>query len=358
MDSNPFPEPKRRAGRGLQCAATFFAIFSSAAAAFGIYVVLLTQVLVPAGVIPIEVDRTIRRAEFLRGESQKGTSPILFFGSSVVLEGVDSKIVESVLGDGASVYNIAESNAGVRNLMMNLPLISAAKPQMLICCLRRSQLDAEDFPDLPSELLIGYAFSGYVDTRRRTPEWIYRRLSDQERESLPGNALSKLLACRVFLLRAMEQEIRHRVRPDLRTKGFASNFRDPWRYTRQIPSDRLDMLIERSRKSFAELRFDAAAPVAEALGACLRFCRETKVPFLLVLTPENPLIQATISEHVREKFDAAVAAFTHLHGADFFVLNAGLFAPEHFLDHSHVNAAGREIFSRTLGMALAERIKN
>ena len=360
MENNPQPSSSIGTERSLQYRALGVALslLLSAAAGVGAYVVLFTQVLLPANLVPHEVARTVARAELLRDLAEQPERPILIFGSSVVLEGVDAQIVEGQLPGSIPVYNIAESSAGLRNLMMNMPLIRPVHPRWLVCCLRRSQLAHDYFPDLPSELLIGYAYAGYVNSADHQPPWIFDRLKPRELDALPGHTLERLLASRVFLLRAVEQKLRHSNRPDLRSEGFSSNFRNPWRYTRQIPPDRLDMLIARSHESFADLRFDPSAPISDVLKACLRRCADESINFLLVLTPENPLIQAGIPPETLAAFDEAVAAMVRQGGARQFTLSAELFTPEDFLDHAHVNARGREIFSRKLGSVLARLLEH
>ena len=333
--------------------AVMLLILASAAGGLGVYAALFTYLLLPSKLVPVAVERTVRRAELLRELAKEGSRPVLVFGSSVVLEGVDSEIIEALLPGDTAVYNIAESNAGLRNLMMNMPLIRTAQPQVLACCLRRSQLDADRLSELPSELLIGYAYADYVDTANHQPAWIFERLSQHEREALPGTAVTKLLASRIFLLRSVEEKLRHLARPDLRNEGFASNFVSPWRYTRQVPKDRLERSIRRAGARFAQLRFDPESPVADVLKANLKVCQQAGIRFLLVLTPENPLIQATLPKQIGDAFDAAVRDFTTEHGGEMFRMDTNLFSPGDFLDYVHVNASGREIFSRALAAALA-----
>lgn len=333
-------------------------VLSSAGIAVLAYSALFSSVLLPAGWVPSEVARTIHRAELLQRLPDQVGRKVLVFGSSVVLEGVDSDIVERSLPPDAVVYNIAESSAGVRNLMINVPLISVARPAMLVCCLRRTQLAHDYFPDIPHDLLMGYSFAGYLDAGDSRTRWVHDLLTPMEKEILPRGPLAGVMASRVFFLQALEEKLRGEARTDLRNANFAANFRDPWRYVLQIPEDRLEMLVERSRKHFQSLRFDAQSPIARTLAACIERAEQSGIRFLLVITPENPRIQSVMPEDVRIQFDTEVEKFCRVRSARTWAVPPGLLSAADFLDHCHPNAQGREIFSRALAETISGILGN
>lgn len=331
-------------------------VLASAALSLLASSLVFSKVLLPSGWIPSEVARTIHRAELLHRLAAQSGRTVLLFGSSVVLEGVDAATVEQGLPADVSAFNIAESNAGVRNLMVNMPLITAARPALLVCCLRRTQLAHDHFPEIPHDLLMGYAYAGYLDAGNGHMHWLQELLTAGEKEALPSGPFARLFASRSFFLPALEERLRHQARSDLRDDLFASNFRDPWRYTREIPADRLEMLVNRSREHFPSLRFDSQAPIAATLAVCMQRAASAGIDFLLVLTPENPRIQSVMPDEVRAQFDAGVEEFSLAHGARSWSVPLDLLSSDDFLDHCHPNARGRMTLSRAMAEAASKSL--
>jgi hypothetical protein len=330
---------------------------ASAALAYGTYVVFLREV-VTQRFVPHDVDRLLRKAALLEGLAASGRRNVLFYGSSVVMEGVDATVVEEHLPDEFSVYNAGEGDAGVVRLMFNLRYVARARPELLVCCFRRTQLLAGTDHSVPPELLTAYAYAGYLDAAQREPTWVFDWLTQEEIDVLPHGAVNTQLACRTFFLRHWEEQIRARSRHDLRVEGVAGDFRSPWHYREQLSSDRLEREVSTTRRIFQEVHYDGENRQMRVLAVCLERLFKQGIPTLIVLTPEHPRVADALEPETRGALRDGLASLCAQWNAALVDLPLDLLAAEDYIDAAHANAQGRARLSDELGRRIARFLEH
>jgi hypothetical protein len=340
----------------LSAAGVVLSLLASACIACCAYALFLTHIIIRNNYIPRDVDRLLQKAALLDRLAEADQRSVLVFGSSIVLAGVDAQILEQSLPPAIHAYNIGESAAGVRRLMLNVEAIGRAKPATVVCCFARDQLLVNGLDPLPSELLIAFAYADYIDAAVRTPAWVFERLSEDEIQAIPSGLLGKQLACRTLWLRYLEGKVRERSRPDLRLEGFASDFRAPWVYREPTPPDRLEREIRRKMEVLRSARFAVDAEPLRVLEACLRRLRELSVQTVIVLTPDHPKLHDALEPATDEALRQGLADLCGRCGAGLIQLPVHLLTEQDYIDAVHPDADGRAKLSARLGRELSHRL--
>ncbi|HVU88617.1 MAG TPA: SGNH/GDSL hydrolase family protein [Pirellulales bacterium] len=309
--------------------------------------VLLVKVVLPTFGVG-SVERVVQLGRHLDQPLTPAPS-VAFLGNSITREGVDTRLVDETAPAGWHAQNFAISAASLSEMRVQLPKILSARPAAVAFGLRPEDMGRVD--DIDLDKAFAYAMGGFVAA---WPEgWTHADLpgiGSATYDALRSSPLAQDLHFRTAPLNIINQEVRVRLRSGLR-KVAPDNWTDPYELAFSVRDERLQRHIE-SIQHDMEMRLseggDAGAQLTKTLAAEIHAAGSTPV---LIVLPMHPAFRASMQPHITALRSLLGRIAQEESGIMIDALD--VLAADEYADALHPNAAGREIYSRFLGRALA-----
>ena len=284
-----------------------------------------------------------------RLDSPDTNSIVLFWGSSMVREGVDCAQLEAGL-NSVSAYNFAISGDLPCRRLVELPRAKEVHPQKVVIGLSYPEVFEDRLP--------------FEDQIAVLPANAYAAMPPAAREMLPVKfhqmasrpEWDRFLWKRKFFLPAVFSRVGVGGRGDQLRPGHATEFKAPWVYVQGIRTEEL--------KRFLALRKNAYPPytsgpqgdpagtlAARSLALLVRELVEQGTEVMLVNMPLHPMLGAVVPAERRAALNQFLAT---LRSERVSVLDYQDRIPASgFVDLVHMNAEGRIAFTQVMIEVLA-----
>jgi len=315
-----------------------------------LFMLTLSVLITGLQIMPILLERAVAIHDFLGNRPQRSSGgEIYVLGSSVVLHGIDCRVLDSALSDGLRSYNLGLSSARPGFWLLFARDLVQASPAQVVICVDLLTLPTSD--RMPADLL---RLAGLRDIPG--PEEIAllgTYLPEGQLHALTDPAWHQLLRLRRLPYDKFVLWHREEKRPDLRFDGFAANFRSPWIRTSTVSRADLEREISERVALVTESLTDSRHPNLEMLAELFTLLQEKGIPACAVINPVRPEYFTRIDPHrlaaLRNRMLSTAAA------SSIPVLDhSRLFGAESFLDGSHMQADSRRLWSLHLGRDLMQ----
>lgn len=313
---------------------------------------VLGFVLLVKVVLPITGVGSVQRIVELGRHLNEPLTPaptIAFLGNSITREGIDIRLVEETAPPGWYAQNLAISACGLGELHVLLPKVLAARPAAVAFGLRPEDMGDVDSFDL--DKAYAYALGGFVDAWPK--DWTREDLpgiDEPTYEALRSTRLEQQLHFRTAPLNVINQEVRLFFRRGLRHVA-PNNWIDPYELEFNVRDERLQRHINDiggTMKYHLRGGFEPGSSLIATLAAEIRAAGATPILILLPMHPEYVEEFAASTDTLRSLLRRVAAQQQGL------VIDArDVLAADDYADALHPNAAGRELYSRFLGRAVA-----
>lgn len=314
-------------------------------AAGAVYFAAIHYSVVDRLVMPVTRQRMIETKRFLDRQASSGQDGAIYLlGSSVLLEGIDCRVLDRHLPDGVSSYNLALMGAGPPQWLLLAPALRSARPSLVLMC-----TDLAGVSGLASIPKDGLAIAGWWNfIPPRDLEEFRRVLSPEDYADLRKPRWQHLLAFRVFPAGAFDMYMREVMRADLRYDGYTTNFKAPWVRKEAIS---VAATARGIRGKLGDVRAVTPEMMQDELGIIqhlIEYLREDGIPSAIVVAPINPLLREGIDENLDTAVRQELQALAERNGIP-YLDDSHLLTAGEFSDHVHPFAPGRERWSDDLG---------
>ncbi len=322
--------------------------------ALGLYGILCATLLTPYVNQGSDAGRVVGVYDGYRriaAEADRRRELVLFWGSSMVREGVDCDLLEA-RDQGITAYNLSVSGDLPYRRIVELPRVSQLRPDRVVIGVSY----AEAFETrLPFEDQIGALPSAaYAEM----PLEAQALLSERFREIANRSALERTWWKRKFLLSAVCWKLGVPDRSNPIPAGFVSNLKTPHLYTKNIQEAELARFLKQ-RKGFyppytAGGELDPVkSNSARSLDLLIRELTAQHTQVVLAIMPMHPLLNAEVPAERRAKLQEFVRSFAspQVQTHDF----QDALGAECFVDLLHLNERGRIAFTGAIAPLVAAR---
>ena len=282
--------------------------------------------------------------------SQHGdtNSLVLFWGSSMIREGIDCAQLETA-SPAVTAYNLAVSGDIPCRRLVELPRAKALNPQRVIIGVSYPEIfeDRLPFDDQISVL----PASAYASLPSAALELMDERFKAKANRS----EWEKFFWKRKFFTSAAFTKLGLSGRGDRVKTGHATEFKAPWVYDQGIEIGEMKRFLARHQNSYPPYTGNQHTHPGQSLAArslvvLVKELEAQGANVLLVNMPLHPLLNAVVPAQRRE----ALRSFLQRLGSDkiTFVDCQDRLSADHFVDLLHLNAQGRTAFTETVSHLL------
>jgi len=284
-----------------------------------------------------------------RLDARATNSLVLFWGSSMVREGVDCAQLEAGL-NSVSAYNFAVSGDLPCRRLVELPRAKELHPQRVVIGLSYPEVFEDRLP--------------FEDQIAVLPATAYAAMPPAAQQLLPGKfhqmasrpEWDRFLWKRKFFLPAVFAGLGVGGRGDQLRPGHAIEFKAPWVYTLGIQAEELKRFLALKKNAYPPYTSGpqgdpAGTLAARSLALLVRELVEQGTEVMLVNMPLHPLLGAVVPEERRAALNQFLAT---LRSERVSVLDCQDRLPASgFVDLVHMNAEGRAAFTHVMSKVLA-----
>lgn len=279
-----------------------------------------------------------------------GASPaVVTLGNSVTVEGIDAGAIADELGGGASAENWGINGAAVEEVRLTLPKVLSAGPRFVVLSLLPNDLATPE--DIQPEKAYGYGVGGFDEAwPAGDPRSLFPGITGATVDRMRASAIEQAVYFRSAPLDWLNREVRQLVRSGIREVP-PHEWRSPFELTESIGGGQLDQHVrgatEALRRRAGHRDGSGAADIARAAEMIAR----AGATAVVCIAPQHPAMREAAAPELADlrtclrQIDAMPGVVT---------LDASeLFGAEGFADALHLNATGREAYSRALGALIA-----
>jgi len=276
-------------------------------------------------------------------------SLVLFWGSSMIREGVDCAQLEAAL-TGVSAFNLAVTGDIPCRRMVELPRVKALRPQRVVIGVSYPEVFEDRLP--------------FEDQISVLPATAYASLPPAARELM--NSRFKAIATRSewdrfcwkrkFFSSAIFAKLGLSGRGDSLKPGHTTNLKAPWVYDDAIKAAELKQFLAQHQNTFPPYTGNQRADPANSLGArsltlLVKELQAQGTEVLLVNMPLHPLLNEVVPAWRRE----ALGGFLKSLGSERVKVTdyQDRLGPGDFVDLVHLSASGRAAFTLEMSRLLA-----
>ena len=283
-----------------------------------------------------------------RHEVKDTNTIVLFWGSSMVREGVDCAQLESDVA-AVSAYNLAVSGDIPCRRLVELPRVQALHPQMVIIGVSYPEVFEDRLP--------------FEDQISALPASAYEELSPAAREILPErlNQLAnrpeweRFLWKRKFFLSAVFSTMGVEGRGDQLRPGHSTEFKAPWVYQQGIKTEELQRFLTLRKNVYPPYTSGTQSEPSSTLAArsltvLVRGLEQQGCEVTLVNMPLHPMLNEVVPGERRAALNRFLATLRS-DQVTVFDYQDKLPAAS-FVDFVHMNSEGRTAFTRSMAELL------
>ncbi len=276
---------------------------------------------------------------------------VLFWGSSMVREGVDCDLVEAQ-DPAVAAYNLSVSGDLPCRRLVELPRVESLRPARVVIGVSYPEIFETRAPfEDQIAALPGEAY-------RQMPPEAQALMDDRFREIAGRSACERFWWKRKFLLSAVCWKLGVPDRSNPIPAGFVDNLKAPHVYTKDIAPAELGRFLHQCFGHYPPYTDGGAATPSESVSArslelLLRRLTAQHTEIVLVNMPLHPLLNAAVPA---ERRTALRDYLTALAAPNVAILDwQEALGPGCFVDLLHLNAQGRAAFTVRITQHLAER---
>lgn len=300
-------------------------------------------------VMPVTRARLVAMHEFLETQAAAGEfGDVYFLGSSVLLEGVDCRIIDERLPAGIESYNLSLMGAGAPQWILLAPALRRARPSWVVMTVDMTGVTG--LQKIPEE---GMAIAEYWDFFTPESERRFARFfSEEQKRALDNSDIASLLAFRVFPIGAFDMYMREVSRPELRYDGYTTNVKNPWVRKQQVSEESTERWIAGKVSKVDEQTPEQMDEQIAMIAELIDYFAEAGIGSAVCVAPVNPKLSAALGETESERILRALRDLCAR--TDTPLLNhRTLLAADQFADHVHPYEPGRVKWSRVLAAEIA-----
>lgn len=321
------------------------------ALAFALYGVLCATLLTPYVNQGSDAGRVVGVYDAYRriaSTADRQRELVLFWGSSMVREGVDCDLIEA-RDHGVNAYNLSVSGDIPYRRTVELPRVRQLRPDRVVIGVSYEAFETRT----PFEDQIGALPSAaYTEM----PAAAQALMNDRFHEIAGRSALERIWWKRKFLLSAVCWKLGIPDRSNPIPAGFVDNFKAPHVYTQDIREAELARFLNQCDGSYPPYTAGgdldpAKSTSALSLAILVKELTAQGAQVVLAIMPLHPLLNAEVPAARRAALQEFVRSFAsdHVETCDF----QDALGADCFVDLLHLNAKGRAAFSGAIAPLVA-----
>lgn len=301
--------------------------------------------------MPLAHGRLLNSKELLLERAATTERDVFVLGSSVVVDGVDCKVVNKQLeglSPATQSFNIAWAGSGPGRWPLIEPALAKAHPAAVVFEI--------DFPSaltnapMPRHMAAVAGWFNFVPADYRPT---LEKLMDPENEVGPLFAprLKQLLEFRVLPLVHLEVTLRETLRSDLRYDGYDKNFEAPWLRRTTVSPAAMARSIKQNVEQLKGARVENFEQTAKLIKLMADKMHEAGAVVIFVLAPMNPEVLGQLPPDFVKTMSAPLEAAAKESGS-IFLDQSEMLPASGFSDHIHPIGEGRDQWSAAIGQAV------
>jgi hypothetical protein len=270
-----------------------------------------------------------------------GKELLLFWGSSMIREGVDARLLEAS-APWLVAYNLSVSGDIPYRRLVELPRAIALHPDRVVI--------GVSYPDLfedrtPFEDQIGVLPAvAYESMPTEAKALLNRRFLQIAQRS----EWERFWWKRKFFLSATLWRLGIPDRSNPLQPGYATEFKAPWVYHKSVTFPELQRFLKQRQNYYPPYSENQPiepgnVPSGRSLALLVRYLQAQETKVILVNMPLHPLLNAIVPPERRRLLRGYLQSLVSSSVA--FVDYQDKFPPEDFIDLVHLNEAGRRVFT-------------
>ena len=275
----------------------------------------------------------------------------LIIGSSIAVEGIDANILDTVLANGTTSYNLGVVGLTPVEALMLEPALAVGKPQIIVIGLDAMSfgVNAAEKESIEFEKLQAYRATNALAkmTAPLKTELLENILLPNEKAVMESGYLRYLISCRSLPLFFTEGKFRAIVRKGLRTEGIATDFKSPWMLKFNLLGDNKERILTSTIAMARRLSYAEDNRNLKALRALMSSLRANKIELMVVVWPVHPRILNMLSTTLTGQIDLTLNQFAQEYKCSYKNYST-LLDDSDFADALHPNVTGRARLSTNL----------
>ncbi len=324
-----------------------------------LYLVTMNLVVNKSLLFSLDARRIIEIYKFCSSiESSLHKNSNFIIGSSVAVEGIDADLLDQILGNGTSTYNLGVVGLTPVEALILEPAFKAGRPQVVVIGIDAMSFGTDKAGSNGKESIDFEKLQAYRATNSIAKmdseikkELLENILLPKEKAILESDYLRYLIGCRSLPIFFTESKFRELTRKGLRTQGIVTNFKSPWMLKFNLTGDPKERIIGSAIEMAQRLRFDENNRNIKALRALTSLLQAENIYLMLVVWPVHPRIYENLSTDLKDKTDAKLKEIAHK-SKTVYLNYSSLLSDNDFADALHPNVEGRINLSSNLAVGL------